>query len=719
MKAAWLLRGAAAAVLVGWAGGLVFAAVQLHEWDRDLVQTMLQIRADRTFRVRMAQRHEPIPREWYRAKALALLAAGDKLQDDSDWARFLPGAWPQVDTLRARVAQRIEREFSEIAGETIRRELDWRASQLTGVARDPATGDLLPADGCAEPVLARSFFQTGSAAQPAPELQALQAHLDAIEELDRAEQALAALESSAGGDAAASLRIVVHYALGAELPGPLSRSAAWLRQVLQPAEPARQAQRRMRLQASVRCSVGKRMAVLDARVFERNDLVAAEAALKPRLAELERPATALRPVAESIRRWSELVALVGQQEQLLAAGATRWIDARSHDLGPLHEGVLARVSSITLLGPDAAAQLRHQSTRSLERLQRQWRSVLVSGSDPALVWREDEGRLLLSPRRVALRDQLAALLEQPFMATVAHRPLPERADGAFEWDAQRLADALALLQVRRRFAAEQLPRFPDTVRTTVARVVDRQLAQQVEEAAADAMRPAAALIPAGAELAAWRGQRLQAARVQALLAQLGGGGGGAERLRQLLAADVAARLASAEDELAQSQLSSPRLQDFGWWRGDGSPILGAFAVGDALTLRYVLAQQVAGLDAARRRVAPLLQEAAGTAGGEGAIGRWQAIAADLDRYHAGRTDSSLLVLERALVTLAPDLGVGNCGERIAAAPPPRMGADPFAERHRRLVESLARRCGELRLAAPPAPGAPATAAGAPAAMSVG
>src|SRR5512133_1142984 len=127
MKFSWMWRGVAAALLAAWVVGLAFAAVRLGAWQSELVHTLLQMRADRAMRVRMAARHEPIPREWYRSKALALLAAADRLQDDSRWTLVLPGSWRGVDTLRDRLAQRIEREFADIAVETVRRELDFRA----------------------------------------------------------------------------------------------------------------------------------------------------------------------------------------------------------------------------------------------------------------------------------------------------------------------------------------------------------------------------------------------------------------------------------------------------------------------------------------------------------------------------------------------------------------------------------------------------------------
>src|SRR6185369_11351567 len=59
-------------------------------------------------------------------------------------------SWAAFDNLRQRVELRIERAFGDIAAETIRRELYFRASQLTGVPQDSQTAELLAAAACGQ-----------------------------------------------------------------------------------------------------------------------------------------------------------------------------------------------------------------------------------------------------------------------------------------------------------------------------------------------------------------------------------------------------------------------------------------------------------------------------------------------------------------------------------------------------------------------------------------
>jgi hypothetical protein len=227
----------------------------------------------------------------------------------------------------------------------------------------------------------------------------------------------------------------------------------------------------------------------------------------------------------------------------------------------------------------------------------------------------------------------------------------------------------------------------------MARLMNAQFAQQVEDGVIEAVMPGRET-NAPTDVLAWHAGRQTAAQVQSLLARLGGRTG-AERLRRLLASDVVARLAASERVWADSIFASPRLQDFGWWQGEGSPILRALAVGDALTLRYVLEQQVRLLEEAVRRVAPVLQEARDSEA-QPAVLRWRSIAGELERAHAGRADSSLSALMRTLLLAGPQLQGSTCADQLAGMAAVRGGADEFAQRHRTMLDALARRCRELR-----------------------
>jgi type VI secretion system protein ImpL len=366
----------------------------------------------------------------------------------------------------------------------------------------------------------------------------------------------------------------------------------------------------------------------------------------------------------------------------------------------VHESLLERVRAVRLLGPDAVEQVRLRSGRAAQQFRTQFSRSLAGGSEPALQWRPDPGRLALSPQRVALRDELTALLREPFMAEPVGRSLPAAAAAPLSWDTQRLAHAISFEGERRRFMVDVLPRFPASVQGGIAQIVNAQLAQLVQDRTVEAMIPgSAADAPPTFDVAAFRTQRELLSRVQALLAQLGATGR-AERLRALLAHDLLERLALSEQALWRSPLFSARTQDFGWWHGEGSPILQAFGVADALTLKYLLAQQFAEMEESARRAALLLPYADASIAASPTVGRWRGMVPALERWRSG-SGGSVIALQRYLLMLAPQLNRTNCLERLAANPVPEGGADEFARRHAHLHRALQHRCAELRAAARP------------------
>ncbi len=688
-------RVIAACLLGAWAAGLVAAAVQLHAWNEGLVRTLLQIRADAVFRTRMAEGREAIPREWYRSKTLALLEASEKLRDDGVWAVFVPGSWSRFDELRPRVQARIERAFSDIAVETVRRELHFKASELTGVPLDSRTAELQVGRDCA-PAQLQGSLDGAASRQPQdhPESIAVQNQLASLELLDRAVQAMLALQSPGNADPE-NLRMLVRYTLGVELPGRLSRGAALFRTGGKSEDLAFANNGVPRLQWAARCSIVKAMKALDTRVFDRNDLLASEILLAQRAQRLLAPNAKPAPFAEGIQGYREIIAGLGEQEALLATGDYDWLqDARSDQLGPAHDRLLERVARIGLLGPATAEQVRSQSSAAAQRFRHQFGRLFGAGDGAALVWHAVPGRLALSPQRIALRDALTALLQDPFMAPGAERALPVAAPAPLAWDIPRLERGLAaVVDERRRFFEEHLQRFPPVTRPAITQFVQGHLAERVQDAALQAMRPQDAALAVAFDPVAYRAQRDELAKVQALLTQLGARSR-AEQLQALLSGDMVERLARVEQALWRSPVYADRMQHFEWWQGEGSPILQAFGVADAVTLRYLLSQQLGAFDEFGGQAAALLAAADPSAAGSAPARRWQGMLGELKRYRGGTGDGSLATLQRFLVSLA-DLNRANCAEKLAAAPAP-TAIDEFAARQLQIQNALASRCAELR-----------------------
>lgn len=664
-------RRIAVAVLVAWFAGLVLAAVQLDRWQGQIARTLLQLHADQQFRARAGDREQVDP-EWYRRKAVALLATMEQLRHDAWWTAFMPGSWRVFDDLEERLAARIEREFGDIVQETVRRELLARSARLTGVT---GTG----APRCTAPASVPSA-NTRVSPENLHEFTALRDYLAALRPLDEAAQSWQQLQQAPAEASAAHLRRLVRYTLEADLPGPVSRSVALFGAKHGPDGDGTV----QTLQAAARCTWLQGLAAVDARLLARNDLLAVETALADRLPPLL-DARRAEPFAPAVQRMREVHALLRDEQALLARGDTGWMRDGPWHL-PAYESLLAEAAALPLLGPDAVAQGRAQSEAAFAKFRREFDAVLARRGPPGLAWDEAGRRYQPPPERVALREGLDLLLQEPFMQ-LRDDGTPVAAPASFD-------QALAVPDLRRHLRQAVLSRFPDAARPGIARLVDQRLVLLAHDAAANAIRAAVPQdLAAPFDVMAFRAQRDPIARVQAVLVSLGAPDL-AQRLSTQQAAELASRLARAQQDLQSLPLFA-HVTDFGWWRGERAPLLKAMGVADVLALQNLLTQQFQRLDAMARQASQYVAAADGALAQDPAAQRWQRLAMEVERYRAHLPDSSMVAMERYLLALGPGLNRDNCAEQLMTQLPPRHD-DDVARRLTQMHNALAQRCTQLR-----------------------
>jgi type VI secretion system protein ImpL len=691
------LRQVAIGLLAAWAVGLVVAAVQLEMWQNQLTRTLVQLSADAQFRARVAHQREQVDPEWYRRKALSLLAAMEKIRQNTRWMVFVPGSWRQFDDLEERLSTRLEREFGEIVLETMRRELFARASKLTGAPQHAGGGEFRQPLECAAPPYPPTARALSTAPEDLPEFAGVRDWLASLQALDAAVQSWTALQTPGQADPE-HLRRLVRYTLDADLPGPASRSL----ELFGAASDEPQAQPGAAvaaLQGATRCTLAKGMAALHTRLLANNDLLTREQALAGHSAGLF---DASRPLAfaPAVERYRAVHAILQDQEALLAEGRNAWMRQDTLALGPGYEALLQQVAGTQLLGPPVVQQLRGQAQHAFAQFRRRFDALYASprpGVQPGIVWQEDAGRFTLAPERVALRQALGGLLQEPFMQVMANGAVPPASD--------RLEDALVVSELRRRVWREHMPRFPQFARVSVGRVVDARLAQMAYDTAVNALKTSVPQNPAGPlDTAAFNAQRERVAQVQSLLVSLR-----AAHLAQSLGAqqsgDVHRRLAAVYEELRALPLFDARLSDFSAWRGEAGPLLRAMNAADPASLQAQLNEQYASLEALGRRAEQYLALGDPTMAADPVAQRWQRLLRELERYRARQADSSMVALERYMLALGPYLRRENCAENLSAQAPPRY-QDDVALRLGEMHNALVQRCSQLRSAALGSPGFP-------------
>ena len=682
---AWLL-------LATWAFGIVVAAVQLDGWRQDLSRMLLQLNADARFRARAPSRDAVDP-EWYRRKAVALLAATERLQQDAAWTSFLPGSWHAFDNLEEQVQSRLAREFSDIVVETLRRELYARAGQLTGVPLARGSGDLQMGADCQSPVPQNLDRRLTSAAEDLPEFVAVADYVTNVERLDGAVQSFLSLQYAGGQPE--QLRKLVAYTLGKDLPGALEGAV----RMFQGSEEVNiePALMQSRLQWAARCSLLKAMGALHTRLLNTNDLFALEQGYVERSNGLFGPATRTAAFDRTLERYKAVHALLEDQNALLSKGRNDWMRQGTLQLGGAYQDVLRRVERTRLLGPETMQQLQGQSGAAFIEFRRQFELAFGNRGEAGIVWLAGENRFGLSSERAALRVGLSALLKTSFMAETA--PPAGGKDAARDTGSlpKALQEARALAAERARAVAEVLPLFPPHAQPVVARVVDARVSELIYQRA---FRTLKAGLPADAkgplDTAAFRQQREQVLALQAVLKETGGAGLG-ERLVATLDGELLRRLASLQDDWRQQPLQDVRATDFSWWQGDTLPLaqtLGAADAGSPVPPSF--SRTATRLDLLVQQAKPLLALGSPALAHDPAAARWLQLQAELERYAARASDSSLLRLERYVAAVGPDLRRDNCAQRLAVNTPVAEDEDEIAQRHLQLHQALSQRCHELR-----------------------
>ena len=695
-------RWGAFAVLGGWGVGLLVATVQLNHRNPELVKALVQIEQDANLRARTSERGEVLPPEWYRTKTLALLSEIEKLGSRKAWTFFMPGSWSAVDDLDARVTERIEREFGEIAINTLRRELYTRASELTGVAQDESSSELIIGGECNVPAgfaaLANAPHKATLTIEDLPEFAALLQYITAVEQLDQAMISMVHLQK-ANQNEAEDLRKLVKYTLGADLSGNMTQSLRFFRgaegaNAISPA-----AISVMHIQQAVRCTLEKATTALDQRLFLNNDLLVSERQLASQSARLFSTDGRVAGFVETVAGYKAILAAIREQEALLATGKGAWMRQANLNLGPAYDAVLQRITqSRRLMGGESAEQMKQHAGSAFTKFSNEFNVRFGVDSNTGLTWNEKDQRFGMSTSRLALRDSLNGLLAQPFMTQPSDREIPSFvSQSTLLWEVPKLDQAMALAESRKRYLAEAVQKFPQPNVAGVTAFVNSQFSRLMSDQVLDAMSTTGRSDPGSmSEATAFDTARSRLNKIQEVFYDLGERTK-ADNLRSLMSQDALQRLRQMDSKMMQSELYSIRGRDFSYWSGDRGPVLQAFGVPDGAALQQYLGLQFSRMESLGRQADIYLAAMDGVASDSQLARRWQAINRELERYRLKNPNGSLIAYEQFLTSVGVEAERSNCAEKLIGKNPGSRANDYFAEKHIQVYNALQKRCGELHV----------------------
>ncbi|KRB67896.1 type VI secretion system protein [Noviherbaspirillum sp. Root189] len=679
-----------------WLAGMVITSVQLHRQVEDITVSLQKLDRDSRNSIEASNNNVFDP-------AISRQGAVDALMniERMDAARlrsvFLPGSWPWLDDLHLRVHRKLEQGFADTAFDPMRRALYRRASQLTGVPVDPASGNLIAGASCTLPAQwdEAAFAKPGAALniEDLPEFGATLQYVGQIEELDRVLRAMTRLKSSDDSASGEDLALVVRVLLGAELNGNAARTAELFRQAIKgtPALPVTP------LQEAASCSLNLALKATYQRLFAHNGLLKSELTIGQTASTLIDAQPNTSDAFTTIEAWRSLHETLLRQETLLTSGKGAWMQRRTLQLGQAHEALLQRVQTVSLLGKGVASDAQSQAEDGFAKFLTVWDGALTADKysqsmTPGLAWSDTSSSWAFSPGRKALLEALSGLFSQPYMKINRASRLPDVPAGAtVTWNRVRLDQALALSDSRKRFQTELLTKFPVMLQAPVARMHDAALA----ETARDLLSQALIVSVNDVQAPAPEADRSRALQLRTWLRELGDESV-ADNLSAVLAKDALSRLQFLDNAFARAEIFMPRDIAFRAWNGEKAPLIDAFGAIDAATLATYVAQQQAFIDSTGKDAEALLQQIGAAQSGNPLVVRWQGIVADLSRYRLKSPTSSLMTLEQFILSGAGEVDLRNCMEKLSSRAGQRRAADLFSDRMQVLQAGLYTRCREIK-----------------------
>ncbi len=698
-----VLRWTTLAIGLFWMATLAFAAFQLDSKILAFEQALeVMVKATRQ-RDSVHARGESLDLNFYKRGTEVLLDKMAPLGDVQLWWFSIPGSWPGVTELHGDIQRVLFKGFQDIVFNLVRKGLNVKVSELTGVKRNEISTELADVGECIP-------WKDGESAEPPlvtiaiedlPEFGMLR---DQVASMAVLESNLAIFTRLRNGEAEISdLRALLRYTWKIELPDSLDKGGYQIAAMRQGYPFTTKAPGDV-LRAAAACAVRQNVDRINARFFAQNPVLGLSLEVAAKISSLS--AAAGRTDGED-EPYADILKQIDALDALLKNPRARWLVGGERDLGPAYVEMWRLVSTVSALGSSVVERSRTDTQSEIDKLDKNISAASSEAVGPIVV-RGADGAMALSPDVTSFQSALALLLKQRFMVEGENRKLEVRVDPrtTVRWDAKRLDDAIAMSEEQRRFLKDNLTKFPNALQDEIRAIADRHLGRRMTDlvAKAELLTPELPRARTGgndtaAETNDFDKSGAQLVRLLTLFKEIGANAT-YDDLTSLLRRDAVRGLVAINRILDGSELYSVRDGNFLWWQGARNPGLGAFRVADVQALADLLGQQYGQAESLAALSAPLLAvvDNAGirldTATTQ-SVRRLRGLFREVDRFKNKNPRSSVAELEAFIRTELAEVDGQNCIEKMS----PKMGvardSDYFQERQFALRQQLFSRCVEL------------------------
>lgn len=701
-----ILRWVTVTLAVIWSCTLILAAFQLDakvDAYENALDLMVKVRKERQA---AHERKENLPPDWYIQNTTLLLDKMAPLGGVRLWWFSIPGSWPGFTEIHDEIQKTLYGGFQDIVFNTVRKGLNVKISDLTGIPRNPVTTELRDTSSCTgevPPATQGGAAPTSLLIDDLPEFAQLREYVRGATELHNS---LTTFERLKRGEAGIpDLRGLLRYTWNIALPESLDNSAYHTAAMRQGYKFDYYDPSVVFVISSV-CSFNQRVDQTFAKFFTENPAIA----LTRDIAKaLTKSGDAQSEASLAVETYADLLTKIQALDSLVKSGRAAWLQAGERELGTGYSDLMLKVAEVSVLGTKARDESRAKAQAQIEALNRELAQVSAESVGTILRKATDRARWELSPDVATLQASLGALLKQRFMTGVVEgRSLDTRVGPLtpVRWDLKRLDDAIALADEQRRYMKDGIGKFPPMLQSEIQELANWQLSRRVTDLLASAQiiqHDTTGRGDRAADAAADMQDFDRAGpRLVNLLTKLKDMGAEPtyNDLSALLKRDALRGLLAIDRSLNGVEAYTGRDGGFSWWQGAKNPALGAFRVSDSQALAEYLGQQYTQIEWLSSLSAPLISvvDSSGMrldAGAARIVKRWKGINREVEKFKTKNPRSSVAELEAFIRADMAEVDGQNCVEKVG----PKLGTarDPdfFQDRLINIRQQLYARCYDL------------------------
>jgi hypothetical protein len=673
---------ACAAVLLVWGGALAWGHADLRKQAARYADTLVSMNQEQERRLNDRAEKGHMSYDRYQAASQDIM--DDMLQSRGSLSQIaIPASWRWTghQDLDQRVADQFGRGLSNIVYRTLEKGMNRQMAAQTGAVLRPGILNLSDQVACrVSPNSNQEELSTSAVLTDTAPFKRLERFVDDAGEFERARKHLDMMYQQHQGTYQDVVKVAV-YTDAFDLPTePAGGASRLLKTALDANYPPDDAtQQRERQQKSLLCAFHEQhnyfiASMIDQHPARQAALAVAEQLRSGKALGKSEQETSLIPSLQLLGAW-------------IKAPTLGWLDDNDSGEGKAYAALLRKVQANTLLGPDVADWARKQRAEHMKVLLQELMNP--GGNLHAVLQRNSDGKLALTPELANLQAGLERLTRQMFMAEAAAPDTLARQGLGPLWDVKRLTVALMQATEARNYLDKEIPSFPLPFQPELRRHAGQRLADNLLTAASSGL-------PSGNNEAETYERLAQAQKpLTGLLEALSSLDADSqhEKLAVVLAAQANAGLRWLERDLMAGGFYQPREGGFDWWQGTPNPAAQAFSGGDPQALEDYLHAQQARLEVAARQAQPLLRLAEAAQGNlsSAPARHWSEISTELARYQEKQPNARIAQLN---TFIRGDLAAAD-GRKCAVGTLTAGGNDLFSERRRALAAALTTRCAML------------------------